>query len=400
MPQDLAVSPPEPKTRLKRRVTRSLLFLAIGLLGSVALAWVLAVCLDMAQGTTQSAGGIERDWTWSVTVTDRTGGMCLASERHAGLSWGPHQATGQPDATPGRDDPKAWASLTQDAQREWLILTYPKPVVPRQIQIHQTYGPGAVDRISVFDETGREHEVWRGHDPPAAGQPSAVSTIPLSTDIRTQRIKIYIDSPNVPGWNEIDAVALVDTQGRTWWALDADASSTYAQQGGAASTYASVWPLVPTWGHIGQPSEPFAKGQIKQEQRMIEAFGWPMLAMWAERDTPQMASATVSPPSNPTLSGTNQKYRVLRPSGQLAPGPSGRAPAMLPLRPIWRGLALDAVFWAVVAWVLLWALVKPRRFVREVSRMRRGCCLQCGYQLNYDFIAGCPECGWRRTGQR
>ena len=38
----------------------------------------------------------------------------------------------------------------------------------------------------------------------------------------------------------------------------------------------------------------------------------------------------------------------------------------------------------------------PRRFVREVGRVRSGRCIVCGYDLGYDFIAGCPECGWRR----
>ena len=49
--------------------------------------------------------------------------------------------------------------------------------------------------------------------------------------------------------------------------------------------------------------------------------------------------------------------------------------------------------WAVLALLILW----PRRFIIEVSRMRRGCCVACGYDLGYDFLRGCPECGWRRS---
>lgn len=322
----------------------------------------------------------------------------LVSDRQASLSWGPLQATGPPDATPGRDDARAWASLSQDSQREWLVLTYPKAVVPRQIQIHETYCPGAVDRITVFDETGREHEVWRGQDPVSFGQPSGVANLPVLTDIRTRRIKVHIDSPTIPGWNEVDAVGLVDADGKTWWASDAEASSTYAQQSsGGASSYAGVLPLVPRWGNIARPSEAFATGQIKQEQRWIEAFGLPMLAMWGERGNPAPPGAsgmttgiTVYPPGGFRTGAMPMRMTAIG-------GPSGKQPVMLPLRPIWTGLAVDAVFWGFVAWGLVWVAVKPRRFFREMSRMRRGCCLQCGYQLNYDFIAGCPECGWRRV---
>jgi hypothetical protein len=41
-------------------------------------------------------------------------------------------------------------------------------------------------------------------------------------------------------------------------------------------------------------------------------------------------------------------------------------------------------------------LTVPRRFLVEVSRLRRGCCVVCGYDVGYDFFAGCPECGWKR----
>jgi hypothetical protein len=54
------------------------------------------------------------------------------------------------------------------------------------------------------------------------------------------------------------------------------------------------------------------------------------------------------------------------------------------------------MLYALVLAGLYWALVVPRRFVREVGRMRRGCCVACGYDLGFDFAPGCPECGWRR----
>ena len=73
---------------------------------------------------------------------------------------------------------------------------------------------------------------------------------------------------------------------------------------------------------------------------------------------------------------------------------------VLPLRPIWSGLLGDCAFHAAVGGVLYWVTIVPRRFFRELSRLRHGRCIQCGYALGYEFGRGCPECGWRRRGEQ
>ena len=60
---------------------------------------------------------------------------------------------------------------------------------------------------------GVETVLWQGADPTPVGSGGGVSKLPLSNAPATTRIKIYLDSPAVPGWNEIDAVALVDSTG-------------------------------------------------------------------------------------------------------------------------------------------------------------------------------------------
>jgi hypothetical protein len=72
-------------------------------------------------------------------------------------------------------------------------------------------------------------------------------------------------------------------------------------------------------------------------------------------------------------------------------GPSG-LPRTLPLRPIWRGLLVNSLFYAV----LLWFLVLLRSRVRRLMRRRHGLCPRCAYRLCGEFSQGCPECGWRR----
>src|SRR5262249_18595929 len=142
--------------------------------------------------------------------------------------WGPEQATGPPDTDMAGDFGTAWASRTPDDQDEWLLLEYAEPIRPKEIVVHETYNPGAVTRVTAFKLDGTEVEVWKGKDP-SAGKEIGVSKLPFKGDFRTNRIKVYIESTKVPGWNEIDAVGLTDAKGKTLWAVAAEASSTYAE---------------------------------------------------------------------------------------------------------------------------------------------------------------------------
>lgn len=144
-------------------------------------------------------------------------------------AWGPEQATGKPDTWPSSGDiGTAWASQTPDGQREWLELTYKTPTRPIAVLVYETYNPGAVDRVTAYDAAGKEVELWSGADPTPAGQEKGVSVIPVHPAFDVSRIRIYLDSPKVPGWNEIDAVGLLNATGKTAWAASATASSSYA----------------------------------------------------------------------------------------------------------------------------------------------------------------------------
>jgi hypothetical protein len=144
------------------------------------------------------------------------------------LAWSPEQATGEPN-TPGSGDcVSAWASLTPDEADEWLIVRYAAPVAATAIHIHETFHPGAVVRIASF-ENGKENVLWAGEDPVVIADGRGVAEIPVDTGRPIAALKIFIDSKAVFGWNEIDAVGLLDASGTMHWATEAEASSTYAE---------------------------------------------------------------------------------------------------------------------------------------------------------------------------
>jgi hypothetical protein len=143
--------------------------------------------------------------------------------------WGPEQAVGPPDASQG-DDRAAWASATPDGQVEWLLVEYAEPVKPIGVRVYENFNPGAITKVLGYDSDGDETTLWEASD---ADEPKSWKNwreYPVETDVAVKRVKLVIDSPRVAGWNEIDAVALVDANRKVHWATRAGASSTYGER--------------------------------------------------------------------------------------------------------------------------------------------------------------------------
>jgi hypothetical protein len=301
---------------------------------------------------------VDGDGQWDVNEIALGAGVRVESVRHRGLSWSPEQATGAPDANVGRDDPKAWASLGQDDRDEWLELKYVKPVAPVSIHVYENFCPGAVSKVTMFDRDGKEVSVWQQSNPTT--QPGGIAILKVQKPMAGDRVKIYIDSRRVPGWNEIDAVGLKDAQGQVHWAKMASASTTYASAGSKGAQNPGI--ALPSWATaLKEPGRAFAAHDAKIERRAIDARGWPL----------------------PSL------------AGEVIPG---SAAISLPMRPIWTGLFFDTLILAGGFGVFWFITVVLRRFIVESLRLRRGQCMQCGYDLRFDLLHGCPECGWRRGG--
>lgn len=133
----------------------------------------------------------------------------VASSQYGDADYSALQATGFNDTTWGADLPTAWAALEADAGIETLELYYEFPVVPHALAIYETYNPGAVVAVEVYDIASDAWvTVWEGEA--AATEEAARIFEPelAPVDFKTDAVRLTVDTAAVSGWNEIDAVQL------------------------------------------------------------------------------------------------------------------------------------------------------------------------------------------------
>jgi hypothetical protein len=142
--------------------------------------------------------------------------------------WGPEQATGAPDTLDAGDNPSAWAPRSPHSGMQWLQLEYERTVELAEVKVRETFNPGAICRITTIDVNGKEVKIWEGVEP--VNQAPVEMSFPAACRTQADIVRIYLDTNRVPGWNEIDAVELVARDGTRQWAIDATASSSYADR--------------------------------------------------------------------------------------------------------------------------------------------------------------------------
>ncbi len=146
-----------------------------------------------------------------VKISQYAATVLRFSSQYSSNNWSATKALGEQDVFPNYgDNPRAWASLTENGQREFLELGFETTQTVRTIQIYETYNPGAIDTVYLRNSTSKK---WiKVYAKPAVTnlpEESRIFTIQLiETEYFADAIRLAINSPEVSGWNEIDAVAV------------------------------------------------------------------------------------------------------------------------------------------------------------------------------------------------
>lgn len=155
--------------------------------------------------------------------------LSLRVPRDKGHSFSALQLTGPPDTPKPGDYGTCWAAASADGGKVWIEVRYSRPVLPAQLWVYENCAPGALYQVTGIDDN-EEILLWRGVDPTPRTVARGVSKIDLKTKRRLDRFRIYLDTRRVSGWNEIDAVGLLDSQTqKLLWATAATASSVYGR---------------------------------------------------------------------------------------------------------------------------------------------------------------------------
>jgi enterochelin esterase-like enzyme len=161
---------------------------------------VLKLIRDVEAGDT----GLWKQWAASAKASSEYEGQ----GKNDPSDWSARQACGKPDTDEAGDLPTAWASQASDGGEEWLELTYKAAVRPARVRIHETFNPGAVVKIEALDPEKNWHVLWKGKDTTAEA-PGYLEVRFDPPNFATRVLRVTLDTSEVGGWNEIDAVQLI-----------------------------------------------------------------------------------------------------------------------------------------------------------------------------------------------
>lgn len=136
------------------------------------------------------------------------------SSQYDAYYWSAAQALGAPNVYPDYGDLEyTWASLTPDGGREFIQLGYADPMQIMGIDIYETFNPGSIDTVYVRNPI---LDVWEMvYSATATPGPEVATILHITfpvTAYEVHSIRIVMNSPAVPGWNEIDAVSIIPAE--------------------------------------------------------------------------------------------------------------------------------------------------------------------------------------------
>jgi len=127
------------------------------------------------------------------------------------IQYSAQQALGQPNVLPaGGQNPGAWTP-DKPKRAEFIKLGYATPMQIQQIAIAESYNPGALYKVYVYDEAGREYLVNTFNPMAVPLQGRMLNVFLDKTTYKVSAVKIEFDGSALPDYFSLDAVAISDS---------------------------------------------------------------------------------------------------------------------------------------------------------------------------------------------
>lgn len=141
---------------------------------------------------------------WASEVVDK-------SSQYGNEVYSARQALGIPNAINGNStEMMAWAPGREESSLgEHLHVRYTVAMRIRQIVVSESKNPGAISRITLYDDNRKRHLIYENPNPAPAGKSSRFfsHTFPL-TEYKVSEVLIELKTSAVPGSNNIDAIGI------------------------------------------------------------------------------------------------------------------------------------------------------------------------------------------------
>lgn len=141
-------------------------------------------------------------------VISQWASAAVATSEFSPTDWSAQQATGSPDTRECADLPTAWASQSATG-RDALTVFFDQPVFATQVNIYQSYNPGAITRVDYVLADGSGFLTINNSADPGTPCPGVMTIDTERTKDAVFGVRLYLDQSLTGNWNEIDAVQLV-----------------------------------------------------------------------------------------------------------------------------------------------------------------------------------------------
>ncbi len=125
------------------------------------------------------------------------------------------QVLGKPNVLPAVwQSPCSWSPARPESrQDEWIKVEFEKSIFVKQIAVAENFGAGAISAIILYDLEDKGHLVYKNQrTQPASTQGQILSVLLKNkTNYRVKAVKIKLNTIDVAGWNNIDAIAISES---------------------------------------------------------------------------------------------------------------------------------------------------------------------------------------------
>ncbi len=129
--------------------------------------------------------------------------------------YGAQQVLGKPNKLPAHgESPCAWRTATaNNSKGEWIKVTFNKLISAQTIVIAESWNPGAVAKIKLYDEAGKEYTVYHNPAPKPIPQKAQMLVLHIAPTLyKVAALRLELQTAAVPGLNQIDAIGISENK--------------------------------------------------------------------------------------------------------------------------------------------------------------------------------------------